>query len=83
MIPEKNEGFQKSFRRELDALDENNTLLSFHQKVAQPLNINVNSKKNKDIQTVSITSLTSHAENNHLDYFDLKLKTAEFNRLKL
>ena len=41
------------------------------------------SKKNKDIQTVSITSLTSHAENNHLDYFDLKLKTAEFNRLKL
>jgi len=81
--PERNEAFQKSFKRELDSIHKNNNLLGFHQKVAQPLNSIVYSEKNKDIQTVSITSLTSDAENNHLDYFDLKLKSEEFNRLKL
>jgi hypothetical protein len=37
----------ESFRRELDAIDENNTLLSFHPKVAQPINSNVYSEKIK------------------------------------
>ncbi len=81
--PEKNEAFQKSFRRELDLIDENNNLLSFHQKVAQPLNSSIYSEKNRDLQTVSITSLTSTAKNYHLDYFDLKLKTEGFHRINL
>ena len=81
--PEKKEAFQKAFSSEGNAINNKEKVLDFHQKVAQPLNSEVYLEKDKDIKTVSITSLISHAKDQHLSYLDLQSKNPKFDGINL
>ena len=48
-----------------------NSLKTFHLKMAQPLNSKIYLEKNKNIQTVSITSLKKSTAKQELTYIDL------------
>ncbi|MBT6568477.1 MAG: hypothetical protein HON19_06205 [Flavobacteriales bacterium] len=69
--PQSNDTFQKLFKKTLPDLKSPEKILNFHKDVAQPLNSDRFLRKNKNLQTVSITSLTECSKKCHLTYIDL------------
>ena len=76
----KKQDLKKEFKHNLTKFNAWNDLINFHKDVAQPLNNNVFLKKDKGLQTVSITSLSLQNKNQELYYDNLLEDTQHFKK---
>lgn len=67
----KRQGLKNDFNLQSTQFKDWNDVIGFHKKIAQPLNNNVFLKKDKGLQTVSITSLTLQDTETELYYNNL------------
>jgi len=77
---DKKQHLKNEFKNHLNQFNGWDDLISFHDNVAQPLNNNVFLKKDKGLQTVSITSLSLHKKNQNLYYDNLLEKNQYFKK---
>ena len=78
---EKHHIFQTLFDKEKSELNIFKNNLSFHKGLAQPLNSSVYLEKEKNIQTVSITTFIKKESGSKLNYLDLKKENPELSTI--